>query len=249
MKKLIGLLILGLVLFGAAFGGAYYYQQQVNEKMAGEVQTVAVASLTGLKEQAKLTPFVARFVAVVTSKHERFGLTAERTMIMPGLVRYEIDLKALKQRDITWDAQAKVLNVIVPPIQVAGPEVELDGIREYGAGGILTALTDVEEVLDDANRRRAQDQLLRQARAEVPMQLARDAARSAIERSFTMPLRAAGITAAVKAKFADENEEGAVHGDGEEADHAAPAHPPAPAPSPAPAPTASNTTAAHQEGH
>ena len=41
--------------------------------------------------------------------------------------------------------------------------------------------------------------------AEVPMRLARDAARSAIERSFAMPLKAAGIgDARVVARFAAE---------------------------------------------
>ena len=62
--------------------------------------TVAAASLQAVREQAVLTPFAARFVAVVTSEQHRFGLSAKKTLIMPGLVRYEIDLAAMRQRDL-----------------------------------------------------------------------------------------------------------------------------------------------------
>jgi Protein of unknown function (DUF4230) len=205
MKKLIGWLIFGLIFFGGAFGGAYYYQQKENEKTMGQVVTVASASLAGLKSQARLTPFIARFVAVVTSKQQRYGLTAERTMIMPGVVRYEVDLAVLEQKSLHYNAKTKTLEVTLPPIVLAGPEVDMTGIKEYGQGGILTALTDAEDVLDDANRAQAQAELLRQAKEDAPMQLARDAAKAAVERSFAMPLKAARIQASVEAKFAGES--------------------------------------------
>ena len=86
-----------------------------------------------------------------------------------------------------------------------GPEVDLAASREYGEGGLLGALTDAEGALDKANQARAVVDLRKQAMAEVPMRLARDAARSAIERSFAMPLKAAGIgDAKVVARFAAE---------------------------------------------
>ena len=70
-----------------------------------------------------------------------------------------------------------------------------------------TALTNAEGVLDKANQARAVADLRKQAMAEVPMRLARDAARSAIERSFAMPLKAAGIgDARVIARFASEDQ-------------------------------------------
>ena len=95
------------------------------------------------------------------------------------------------------------LRVRLPDIEIAGPEVDLAASREYGEGGVLGALTDAETVLDKANQARAVADLRKQAMAEVPMRLARDAARSAIERSFAMPLKAAGISdAKVVARFA-----------------------------------------------
>ncbi|QPQ55198.1 DUF4230 domain-containing protein [Allosphingosinicella flava] len=167
-------------------------------------ETIATASLQSVREQARLTPFVARYVAVVTSTQSRFGLNAQKTMILPGTVRYEVDLAKLRRDDLEWDAAANRLNVTLPPVEVAGPEIDLAQVQEYSGGGVLMSLTNAEAALDAANRQRGTQSLLAQARAPVPMRLARNAARTAVERSFAMPLRAAGIEATVVARFADE---------------------------------------------
>src|SRR5690606_19385633 len=135
-----------------------------------------------------------RYVAVVTSKQQRFGmLSAERTLIMPGTVRYEVDLARLTERDVAWDAATRTLRVTLPPVELVGPQVDVNQVKAYDNGGLLLSLTDARQILDDANRKAGQAELLRQARDTVPMRLARDATRRAIERSFAMPLRAAGV--------------------------------------------------------
>ena len=58
---------------------------------------------------------------------------------------------------------------------------------------MLSALTNANQQLDSANRAKAVADLRKQATGAVPMQLARQAARAAIERSFAMPLVAAGL--------------------------------------------------------
>jgi len=58
---------------------------------------------------------------------------------------------------------------------------------------VLSALTNANQQLDQANRDRAVSDLRKQATAKVPMQLARQSGRAAIERSFAMPLIAAGF--------------------------------------------------------
>lgn len=171
---------------------------------APDPATIATASLEGLREQDRLVPFVARFVAVVTSSQTRFGLSARKTLILPGLVRYEVDLAKLRQRDLAWDPATRTLTVTLPPVELAGPEVDMTAIREYDSGGVLMALTNAEAALDQANRAAGQRQLVAQAREPLPMRLARDAARNAVARSFAMPLRAAGLDANVRARFADE---------------------------------------------
>lgn len=169
-----------------------------------EPETVVAASLQGLQEQNVLVPFTARYVAVVTSTQSRLGLEAKKTLIMPGTVRYELDLAKLKPSDLDWDAATNALTVTLPPLRLAGPEIDIDAISEFQGGMILLTLTDAEKTLDAANRKAAQEELIKQAKGVTPMRLAQTAARNAIEQSFAMPLRAAGIDAKVTARFASE---------------------------------------------
>lgn len=168
-------------------------------------ETVVNSSLESMRAQNRLVPFVARFVAVTSSRQERFGLSAERTLILPGTVRYELDLAKIEREDLDWNSSTKTLSVRLPNIEIAGPEVDLKSAREYGDKGILSAVTNAEERLDNANRSLAIADLRKQAAGPTTMRLAREAARQAVERSFAMPLQAAGIEgAAVEARFADE---------------------------------------------
>ena len=170
-------------------------------------KTIATASLESMRAQNRLVAFVARYVSVTSSKQSRFGglMTTERTLILPGDVRYELDLARLQPKDVSWDGSAHILRVRLPEIEIAGPDVDLKAAREYGAGGVLSALTNAEDALDATNRSAAVADLRKQAMAPVPMQLARNAARAAVERSFAMPLVAAGFKdAKVVARFPTE---------------------------------------------
>ena len=156
-------------------------------------KTIASASLESMRAQNRLVAFVARYVSVTTSTTSRFGLSAKRTLILPGDVRYELDLAKLEAKDVSWDDSTHTLSVRLPEVEVAGPEVDLSAAQEYGAGGVLAALTNADQSLDQANRASAVADLRKQASAPVPMRLARQAARQAVERSFAMPLVAAGF--------------------------------------------------------
>jgi hypothetical protein len=156
-------------------------------------KTIASASLESMRAQNRLIAFAARYVAVTTSTTSRFGFSAKRTLILPGDVRYELDLSKLQPGDVSWDGSSHTLRVKLPEIEIAGPDVDLNAIQEYGAGGVLSVLTNSDQQLDQTNRAGAVAELRKQASAEVPMQLARQAARAAVERSFAMPLLAAGF--------------------------------------------------------
>ena len=193
----------GLVLFVLALLLAIWgVQRYVESRLAPDPVTVASASLQGLREQNRLSAFAARYVAVVTSRQTQLGFTTQKTLIMPGSVRYEVDLGKLTERDVAWDAATRTLSVRLPPVELDGPQVDLTAIREYSSGGVLAAVTNAENRLDQANRRAGQAELLRQAREPVSMRLARDATRRAVERSFALPLRAAGLDAKVAVAFA-----------------------------------------------
>jgi hypothetical protein len=196
-------LVLALVVV-IATGSLFLLGWKLRKELHPDPVTVATASLQAVREQAVLVPFAARFVAVVTSEEHRFGLSAKKTLIMPGMVRYELDLAALRQRDLAWDPATRTLTVTLPPLHISQPDVDLRDVQTYGQGGVLMALTDVGSELDAANKAAGQGELMRQAREQLPMRLARHAALNAIERSFAMPLKAAGIEATVTAKFAGE---------------------------------------------
>ena len=200
VAKVVGGLVLILIV---AAGIVTALGWRLKRELDPDPVTIAAASLQAVREQAVLTPFAARFVAVVTSEQHRFGFSAKRTLIMPGLVRYELDLAALHQRDLAWNAATHVLSVTLPPLRVSTPQVDLARVQQYGEGGMLMALTNVGAELDTANKAAGQAELMRQARDPLPMRLARDAAERAIERSFAMPLKAAGLDVAVTAHFAD----------------------------------------------
>jgi len=201
VAKFVGALALVvMVAAGIIFALGWKLKKELNP----DPVTVATASLQAVREQAVLVPFAARFVAVVTSEQHRFGFSAKKTLIMPGMVRYELDLAALRQGDLFWDKATRTLTVSLPPLKVSAPQVDLRSIQTYGEGGVLMALTDVGTQLDAANKGAGQAELMRQAQDALPMRLARDAARHAIERSFAMPLKAAGIEATVTAKFRSE---------------------------------------------
>ena len=156
-------------------------------------KTIASASLESMRAENRLIAFVARYVSVTTSETSRLGFSAKRTLILPGDVRYELDLSKLQSRDVTWDASTKTLRVQLPEIELAGPDVDLAAAQEYGEGGVLSALTDANQELDSTNRAKAVSDLRKQASGAVQMRLAHQAARAAIERSFAMPLLAAGF--------------------------------------------------------
>lgn len=165
--------------------------------------TIATSSVEGLRKQNSLTPFSARFVAVVTSSESRLAgvLSAKKTLILPGTVRYIVDLSQLSRRDVRWDAAKQTLSVSIPDVKIEGPEIDLAAMREFRDGELLLAFTDAEARLDLANRDAAVAQILKQAQEDAPVEMARAAAVEAMRGNFALPLRAAGIDAKIAISF------------------------------------------------
>jgi hypothetical protein len=200
----IALIAIIVALVAVIVGGAWWMRREVQRLVDPAPDTIVSASLAGLREQNRISAFAASYVAVVTSTQSRFGLSASKTLILPGMVNYEVDLAKLGDKDVRWDKAAHTLFVTLPPIRLDGPQIDLTRIREYDSGGLLMRITDASHTLDDANRQAGQADLLKQAAGPVPMSFARDATRRAIAHSFAMPLRAAGLDATVRVKFAGE---------------------------------------------
>src|SRR5215218_9193635 len=77
-------------------------------------KTIASSSLESMRAQNRLVVFVARYVSVTTTQASRFGFSTKRTLILPGDVRYELDLSKLQANDVTWDNSSKTLHVKLP---------------------------------------------------------------------------------------------------------------------------------------
>ena len=207
LPLLIGAVVIALLL-GLALGGAGL----VGSLFGGpNPKAIATSSLESMRAQNRLVVFVARYVSVTSASQSRLGLSTERTLILPGDVRYELDLSKLSQDDVKWDSGSNTLNVRLPDVEIAGPDVDLAKAREYGSGGLLATFTNAEQSLDQANRAKAVADLREQAKGEVPMRLARQAARQAVERSFALPLKAAGFSEVkVVASFPGEQQDTSV---------------------------------------
>jgi hypothetical protein len=80
--------------------------------------TIASASLESMRAQNRLIAFVARYVSVTSSKQERLGglVSTERTLILPGDVRYELDLSKLQPKDVACDGESNTLSERLPDI-------------------------------------------------------------------------------------------------------------------------------------
>ena len=174
---------------------------RVESRINPDPVSIASASLSSLQEQNRLTVFSASYNATVTTTLTKLGLSARKTLIMPGTVRYELDLARLEAENVRWDARDNTLYVEMPAIEIARPEVHIEQIQTYDDGGILIALTDAEKVLDQANRKKGVEELAKQARNPVQMRLARESARRAVRHNFAIPLQAAGVEVKIDAFF------------------------------------------------
>jgi hypothetical protein len=206
-NRLRNLVALAAILVALILGVLLGISTGIADRIFGgpDPKTIASASLESMRAQNRLIAFVARYVSVTTSETSRFGFSSKRTLILPGDVRYELDLSKLQPNDVSWDGSSHTLTVRLPEIEIAGPDVDLAAAQEYGEGGVLSALTNANQQLDSANRAKAVADLRKQAQGPVQMRLAHQAARQAIERSFAMPLMAAGFKdAKVVARFPTE---------------------------------------------
>ncbi|HEX8621478.1 MAG TPA: DUF4230 domain-containing protein [Allosphingosinicella sp.] len=191
---------IAILLLGLALGHAF---RPLPSRPAPDPEAVAVAALLSVREQGRMVPFAARFVSVASASESHLGLTARKTMIMPGTVRYGVDLSRLRRSSLAWDERSRTLTVTLPPLELSGPEIDLNQVQESSEGGFVMALAGSEDMLDRANRKAAQDELMRQARAAEPMGQARRAAMRDVARAFALPLRAAGVDASVAVRFVD----------------------------------------------
>lgn len=158
---------------------------------------VASAVLTSIQKQRRLVVLSATVNVAHTAHHDAlFGLVnANKTLIVPGTMRYELDWSRLKRDDLAWDKAAKRLTVTIPSLEIAGPDIQTKRVTEYKDGGLMLAVTDVEKSLDAENHAAADARFVAEARNPILLDLARTQAKAAVRDVFVVPLVAVGIAA------------------------------------------------------
>ncbi|MFN7175318.1 MAG: DUF4230 domain-containing protein [Thermaurantiacus sp.] len=157
-------------------------------------ETLIQTTLSTLQREEKLVVLSVGLIGTIASRQDRVIGTARKTMLVPGVVRYAIDLSAIDDGDLDWDGEAQQLIVRRPPLQLLGPEIDPARIQEFREIGLLPQLMGAEARLDEANRAAAREAVLQGARNPELLRQADDAGNKALARAFELPLHAAGFT-------------------------------------------------------
>lgn len=158
-------------------------------------------SLTAFEKQNRLTVFSAQLSPVVAANDEQlFGLIKSRQVaVIPARVDYTIDLTAMGRDRLAWNADARRLDVRLPPLVLSKPNLD-EARAQYLREGVWITRTAQDRLTRD-NTRVAERQAAEQAANPVLMGLARAAARDAIRQNLAIPLQVAGfgdVTVAVR---------------------------------------------------
>jgi hypothetical protein len=190
-------------LVAAALALAFFTGRWLTAPDRLEPDELARTGLETLRVQNRLSVLRASFVTVQTRREEAaFGLlTAERTLLLPGAVAYEVDLARLRDGDVRWDEATRTMTVTAPPVEVVGPEVDVQRMKSFQSGRFAELIGGAEARLDQVTRTAALADLRGQAAAPAMIVMAQDAARRAIAANFALPLRAAGLDARVTVRF------------------------------------------------
>ena len=130
-------------------------------------KTIATSSLESMRAQNRLIAFVARYVSVVSSHQERLGglVSSSARCSCPATCATSSISPSSSLTTSRGTPASKTLRVNLPEIEIAGPDVDLAAAREFGEGGVLSALTNADQELDQANRAKAVADLRKQAQA------------------------------------------------------------------------------------
>ena len=149
-------------------------------------------SLLAFEKQNSLTVFSAQLAPVVASDDERMLglLKSKQIAVIPARVDYRLDLSRIDRQRMRWNDANRTLTVTLPPLTVSRPNLD-EARAQYIREGVLIT-RDAQERLNRNNTRLAEQQAAQQAANPVLMNLARTAARDAVQQNLTIPLQVAG---------------------------------------------------------
>lgn len=152
-------------------------------------------TLTAFEKQNRLTVFSAQLSPVVSNDDEQvFGLIKSRQVaVIPTRVDYTIDLSVMNRERLTWNAEAKRMDVRLPALQIGRPNLD-EARAQYLREGVWIT-QGAQARLTKANTQLAERQAAAEAANPVLMGLARAAAKEAVRQNLAIPLQVAGFGA------------------------------------------------------
>lgn len=196
------------LLLAAAAGGWLLYERYARDyTVTRQDDGRAVARVVGARLDRMGDLRVSRLSGTVqgVSADQRVGglLRSTRVMKAPFEVSYYVDLSGLDPADFLWDEQGHTLIVEVPdvrpgPVNIDEARATLD--RTSGLFVTRAAMVNLQRAASASAEQVAADE----AASPVRMETARRNARTAVENLFAQPLRAAGLRAKVRVRFAGE---------------------------------------------
>lgn len=199
INRTVTLAAVGLAVTSAWLGWQLYGPQDLGDPLA--------TSLIAFERQNRLTVFSAQLAPVVASNDERLlGLLKSRQIaVIPARVDYTLDLSRITRQHMAWDAARVALTVTLPPLSISRPNLD-EGRAQYLREGVWITRTAQDQLTRD-NTLLAEQQAAQQAANPVLLDLARSAAKAAIQQNLAIPLQVAGYgEVTVTVRFEGEKE-------------------------------------------
>ncbi|OYU34217.1 DUF4230 domain-containing protein [Novosphingobium sp. PASSN1] len=174
--------------------------------LAGQGDVDVIGSVTvSLRAMNQLTVFEARLFAIARTADTGWFTPLDTTtyVIVPGAVRFHVDLTRIERRNLNWDRDTQTLIAVLPD-PVPG-EINVDGAHaRVIVDGLDLASGDKREAILKQSLAAAGADMRRQAGQAVFIAAAREAARNALTQNLAAPLLATGLKPRVLVRFQGE---------------------------------------------
>lgn len=191
-----GLLLACAVTFGAGYWVAprEMLDEEVHYDGIFRTDTSKVLSTTveSLRQENKLLVFTYKGGARVWAERTRWIiLHGRQELYVPAVVSYHVDLSRLTMANVSYDEQAKLVRVKLPPLEVGEIAFQPENATTLNGGLLTFDQAEIDE-LNRLNYTTARKTMVKQAQQASLIDMAKRRARENITSYFEIPLRIAG---------------------------------------------------------
>lgn len=191
-----GLLLACVVTFGAGYAVAprEMLDEEVHYDGIFRTDTSKVLSTTveSLRQENKLLVFTYKGGARVWAERTRWIiLHGRQELYVPAVVSYHVDLSRLTMANVSFDEQAKLVRVKLPPLEVGEIAFQPENATTLNGGLLTFDQAEIDE-LNRLNYTTARKTMVKQAQQASLVDMAQRRAIENINSYFEIPLRIVG---------------------------------------------------------